>query len=124
MAEKEQPRTLWQDEAERAGGPVLITMLLDVLESQKQISSRLAHLEALVASNVAQLGILTRAFPEGDIEGHARYHKTIIQLVEEKRRLRIAIQEKTISGLIWACIIGIGVAVANQIKFWLSSGPH
>lgn len=52
------------------------------------------------------------AFPGGDHVGHCRYHILMIEHLEERRRLRIAIQEKTISGLIWAALVG------GSIAFW------
>ena len=55
------------------------------------------------------------AFPHGDFEGHRRYHETMIEMLIERRRLRQAIQEKTISGLIWAALVGVGIAVWHQI---------
>lgn len=48
---------------------------------------------------------VVNAFPNGDHDGHRRFHETQMEMLEEKRRLRIAIQEKTISGLIWAAIV-------------------
>lgn len=48
------------------------------------------------------------AFAGGDHVGHCRYHEHLLELTEEKRRLRQAIQEKTISGLFWMGIVGVG----------------
>lgn len=59
---------------------------------------------------------LKRAFPSGDVEGHRRYHELMIEQIEERRRLRRAISEKTISGLIWAGMVGMGVAVLHYLK--------
>lgn len=62
------------------------------------------------------------AFPSGDVEGHRRYHETMIELVEEKRRLRRAIIEKTIGGLVWSGIAGLGIAVFHYLKTLLKQG--
>lgn len=56
------------------------------------------------------------AFPNGDHVGHCRYHSIMIEQIEERRRLRIAVQEKTISGLVWAAIVGIGLAAWAYVK--------
>jgi hypothetical protein len=53
------------------------------------------------------------AFPGGDHVGHCRYHDAQIELLHERRRLRIAVQEKTISGLVWSLIVAGAVAVWN-----------
>lgn len=51
------------------------------------------------------------AFPEGDYQGHARAHQVMIERNQELRRLRIAIAEKTIAGLIWAGMIALGLGI-------------
>lgn len=56
------------------------------------------------------------AFPGGDHIGHCRYHTLMIEEIEERRRLRRAVQEKTISGLVWAGVLAVGVAVWQWIK--------
>jgi hypothetical protein len=50
------------------------------------------------------------AFPGGDHVGHCRYHDLMIDEIEERRKLRRAVQEKTISGLVWAGIVGLALA--------------
>lgn len=73
------------------------------------VAVRLNKLEADVTR-------LKAAFPSGDIEGHCRYHEIQIEKLQEMRRLRVAIQEKTISGLIWAAILAGGTAAWHGIK--------
>lgn len=51
------------------------------------------------------------AFPGGDHVGHCRYHTLMIEDIDAKKRLRQAIVEKTISGLVWAAIVGIAVVL-------------
>ncbi len=43
-------------------------------------------------------------FQGSDHVGHCRYHTLMIEGIEERRKLRHAIQEKTIAGLAWALI--------------------
>lgn len=62
---------------------------------------------------------LYTAFPGGDVEGHRRYHDAMIEKTAEMRRLRIAIQEKTISGLIWAFIVGAAVMAWNSFLHFI-----
>jgi hypothetical protein len=63
------------------------------------------------------------AFPGGDHVGHCRYHTLMIQAIEESRNLRVAIQTKTISGLIWAGLVVVGLAVWSYIKNQIKGGP-
>lgn len=59
---------------------------------------------------------LTEAFPQGDHVGHRRYHELMIEQIEERRRLRRAVLEKSIAGLVWAAIVALGVAVWAYLK--------
>lgn len=74
----------------------------------KSIEDRMEDLEM-------QVQRLSRAYPEGDIEGHRRYHELVIERTGEIRRLRVAIQEKTISALIWAAIVGASMLLWKGI---------
>jgi len=56
------------------------------------------------------------AFPNGDWAGHRRYHEIQIELLLERRTLRAAVTEKTISGLIWAALVALGLATWQYIK--------
>lgn len=62
------------------------------------------------------------AFPGGDHVGHCRYHELMIEQIEERRRLRQAILEKTISGLIWSAIVGGAAAVWFYLKAQIKGG--
>lgn len=59
---------------------------------------------------------LKKAFPSGDTDGHRRYHELIIEQIEAKKRLRQAIIEKTIPGILWAALVWVGIACWNSIK--------
>jgi hypothetical protein len=56
------------------------------------------------------------AFPGGDHVGHCRYHQLMIEGIDAKKRLREAILQKTIAGLVWGAMIGLGLAVWQYIK--------
>ena len=74
------------------------------------------NLAARMKKAEADIIELKAAFPNGDVAGHCRYHEVMIQKLEETRRLRVAIQEKTISGLIWAAILAGGTAIWHAVK--------
>lgn len=78
----------------------------EILQKQDQFAEDLAELKEK----------LEKGFVAGDVEGHRRWHELQIRKVEEVRRLRIAIQEKTISGLIWAAIITLGSLLWSGVK--------
>ncbi|MCC7304775.1 MAG: hypothetical protein IT558_00790 [Alphaproteobacteria bacterium] len=95
---------LWQSEAAKIGGQALAEKLIgmaDSLESLTRMEDRLATAETNIKT-------LFRAFPSEDIDGHRRAHEAMIEDINTRKRLTQAIQEKTISGLIWAGIVFVG----------------
>lgn len=56
------------------------------------------------------------AFPGGDHVGHCRYHSIMIESIEERRRLRRAVMEKTIAGLVWGVLVFLGLAAWHYVK--------
>lgn len=62
------------------------------------------------------------AFPAGDNVGHCRYHEAQIELLHERRRLRQAILEKSIAGLVWALIVFVGVSALTYLKTYIRGG--
>lgn len=63
------------------------------------------------------------AFPAADYDGHRRYHQLLIEKLEETRKLRIAIQEKSISGLVWMGIIALGSLLWKGLLAWWATFP-
>ena len=56
------------------------------------------------------------AFPGGDHVGHCRYHQLMIEDIDSRKRLRQAVMEKTISGLVWAIVVAAGIALWTWFK--------
>ncbi len=56
------------------------------------------------------------AFPGGDHVGHCRYHELMIEDISARKRLHQAIMEKTISGLVWAAVVGMAIASWHWLK--------
>lgn len=61
------------------------------------------------------------AFPGGDHVGHCRYHTLMIEDIEERRRLRQAVIEKTVSGLIWGALVAVGATLWFGVLTWIKS---
>ena len=72
------------------------------------MTDRLSELEDRVDN-------LEKAFPNGDADGHRRYHELMIDDIESRKRLRQAIQEKTISALIWSAVAGAAIAAWHTV---------
>lgn len=95
---------------------ILRQALLEVRSGQKQILARIEEMAQKHASVEAAIAHIATAFPDDGVDGHRRYHEAVIELVGEKRRLRQAIQEKTISGLVWAGLVFIASIIWHEIQ--------
>lgn len=59
------------------------------------------------------------AFPGGDHVGHCRYHQLMIEDIDAKKRLRQAVLEKSIAGLVWGSLVFLGLAAWAYVKSML-----
>jgi len=112
----DKPGILWQ-EMMAPHGDALVNLLTEIRDSQCAMKKRIDGMEQSMKEHI------NLAFAGGDPEGHRRAHEIMIQTMEEKRRLRVAIQEKTISGLIWAAVLWLALAAWSQIKIALGLPP-
>lgn len=60
--------------------------------------------------------LLASAFPGGDPLEHKRYHDEVIAWMRERRDLWISIREKTLTGVLWALLVGLGAAIWQAIR--------
>lgn len=106
---------------------VIVRLLEELIINNTLIMSRLKNIEDSIlleqnslinhiSKTKLDISNIISGFPSTDPESHRRYHETQISILEEKRKLRIAIQEKTISGLVWSTIVFLGIAIWNAIK--------
>lgn len=119
MRTEQVEQEFWQEEAAKSGIPHLGRIIGELVHGQKQIIKKLEDMEEkhnVVTTDVNQLKI---AFPSQDFDGHRRYHQVLIDTLEERRKLRKAIQEKTLSGLIWSLIVwGATMVWSHLPKLW------
>ena len=119
--DKHQPgEPLWQQEVRKMGGDALVEVLSEIKECQARMSAKINGMGGEIESHLE--AHINKAFAGGDADGHRRAHEAMINLIEEKRRLRVAIQEKTISGLLWAILVFIGVSVFSEIRKVITGG--
>lgn len=91
----------------------LVLVLAENRDALTALTARIGFLEKLVSDHI------NKAFPGADADGHRRAHEAMIQLAEEKRRLRVAIQEKTLSALVWGAIIALALALWTKLRLTL-----
>ena len=106
---------LWQKQALQLGGDALVEFLSAIREDQQRILQILGDMEVRHTESEKAIASVVKGFPSGDIDGHRRYHEVMIENLAEKRRLRIAIQEKTVSGLVWAAAMFFGFVLVKGV---------
>ena len=71
---------MWQQEASRLGGPMFAEVLIEMRDSQRLLVSKVTALEV---SNARLLS----GFPGDDIDGHRRYHESVIEWRELRNKM-------------------------------------
>ena len=79
----------------------------------EEIEHRVDNLERFQADIERRFA---EAFPGADHVGHCRYHELMIENIEAKKRLTQAVTEKTIGGLVFSALVGVGYACWLYIK--------
>ncbi len=93
-----------QNEIAEKHGDALAEILQGLHEAQQHFLARLDMQEAAISRVLG-------AFPGKDPESHCRYHDALIADMAERKKLRQAVQEKTISGLVWSGIVACATAL-------------
>ena len=78
---------LWMQEAARAGGPGLVQVLAELRDGQLEIMANFDNLNAKVAQLEASTTRLLSGFPADDVDGHRRYHESVIEWRELRNKL-------------------------------------
>jgi C4-dicarboxylate-specific signal transduction histidine kinase len=78
---------LWQQEAARLGIPGLAQLVSDLRDGQLEL---MAHIDALNTKSAKQEAAITRllaGFPADDVDGHRRYHESVIEWRELRNKM-------------------------------------
>lgn len=88
---------LYQQEAEQLGAPRLAALLLEMRDSQKIVLEKLRAVEETQAK-------LMSGFPASDVDGHRRYHQSVIEWRELRNNMvRQALEKMIGAGILGAC---------------------
>lgn len=92
----------------KIGNPDMVHVLKQIDKHALETNSRLNSIET-------KMDTVCSAFPANDFEGHRRYHQSLIEVLEERRKLYRSLKEKTILGLVWAAVVWVGLAVWHEL---------
>lgn len=94
-------KVFWQEEARKIGGHELVQVIEAMAEDIHAIKADMAR--------------FMKAFPNDDIDGHREYHKIMIERNRNMRDLTLEIRKKTVVGVLWMLLAGVGIAVWHEI---------
>lgn len=78
---------LWQEEAARLGGPIFAEVMIQMRDAQRQLVVEVAALKERDAVVDQAINRLLTGFPAADIDGHRRYHESVIEWRELRNKL-------------------------------------
>src|SRR3990167_5432408 len=64
-----------------------------------------------IARKEEKLDKLVKAFPADDPRGHREYHDALIASAQQRVKIRQAIIEKSLAGIIWVGLVWIAIAI-------------
>jgi hypothetical protein len=67
-------------------------------------SEMIAMKEASENRHVEIMELVTKAFPDGDLDSHYRYHVRLIEDAAARKSIRLEIYKKLAAGSVWAII--------------------
>lgn len=99
----------WQQDAARLGGPALAQMLYELRDGQLDLIASFEELRAKVTQHDGATSHLMSAFPSSDVDGHRRYHESVIEWRELRNKLVReslikAAQATTLGALGWVAL--------------------
>jgi hypothetical protein len=78
---------VWQQDALRMGGQPLVQLLSEVRDNQLDLMANFEIVSAKVTHLEAANARLMSGFPADDVEGHRRYHESVIEWRELRNKL-------------------------------------
>jgi len=78
---------LWQQEAARLGIPGLGQLVSDLRDGQLELMANIDALNAKSAKQEAAIVRLLGGFPADDVDGHRRYHESVIEWRELRNKM-------------------------------------
>lgn len=109
---------LWQQEAERMGGQSLVSLLTEMRDNQLDMRADFEQMAQKMGDLQAANERLLSGFPADDVEGHRRYHQSVI----ERRELVNKMLRETLVAIAKTSTLGaLGLLLAAAWKYFLIS---
>lgn len=96
---------------------VILTALRD-MQAEAQRDSDAKH-EANRKEMLALSAAVKTAFPDGDFDGHRRYHELLIAREEQRQQIRREVLTHLLKGSTWATLAGLLVMLLRVLKDYL-----
>lgn len=95
-----------------------LDLLMQILDAQfRGIRLELEHLkESHENSHVEILDMFKRAFPDGDLAGHQKFHQQLIDDANTRKEIRTEIIKKLAAGSAWSIVVYFGYRSLDWIK--------
>jgi hypothetical protein len=85
-------------------------------ELMQSIAVSMNLIRAELAENTRSIGQILKGFPEGDPDGHRRYHEEVIQQMSERRKLRQEILTHLLKASSWPALAGVCYVLWKYFK--------
>ncbi|MHB9838519.1 hypothetical protein Q8F57_027195 [Paraburkholderia terrae] len=93
----------------------------DLNQRHTENIDRLAVTDRLVHEAIGRIDQLHKAFPEGDCEGHRRYHEAVIRKMEDRAEFWKSLRNELASKGLWAVVLLLAAALWAYLKAKVSS---
>jgi hypothetical protein len=80
------------------------------------------RMDALEAAQIKLRADINDLVPGGDVDGHRMYHAGLIEEQLDRKKMRQAVIEKTLTALIWAVIVGVFIALWHELQNQVKRG--
>lgn len=89
------------------------------LDNAAKHSENKAEMEALRREVLGLSSTVKMAFPDGDLDGHRRFHELMIAKEEQRQQIRREVITHLLKGGTWAMLVGLIWMVLKHAKDYL-----
>jgi hypothetical protein len=91
------------------------------MTEQTKVLEELAALRTELAENTRKTDLILKGFPDGDPDGHRRYHEEVIQQMADRRKLRQELLTHLLKASSWPALFGVCYVLWKYFKTQINS---